>query len=275
MSATIGGIVCEEMVEGLKEGVDGSGPHATKKYLCDWADRFAVANGLIGIVTNPGGAGGTPTFASPTRYPESANMFATQVAIEGRGKPTQGTAQLQFPKAVVVATFGVPPYNYLPSPNMSIDPATPFIYATQEIDIGLDSYTIPASAVKATGPDAPLAKDQTIPYAKAEISLTLHRYPYNPAQLIFNLTGNLNSTVFLGCAIGKLRFNGGKTHNTASSDGTYTQDVNLSFSFRKIARWDYVFHPNGTSGWVALKDKSSNSLHSLSDFLDLIPSSYR
>src|SRR5947207_3314373 len=148
------------------------------------------------------------------------------------------------------------------------------VYATQEIDIGLDSYTIPASAVQVAGPTAPLAKDITIPYARAEIAITLHRFPWLPAQAILNLAGSLNSAVYLGCAVGKLRFNGGKTHMTASTDGSYTQDVTLSFSFRKIARWDYRFHPNGTSGWVALQDKGSNNLFTLADFSPLIPSSY-
>jgi hypothetical protein len=272
MSITIGGALCEELVEGLQEGIDERGPFAAKKYLCNWGDRYAVANGLLGLVTATGQAA---TFTVPMRYPESANMFANRVvSIEGKGKPTQGARQLQFPYAVVTASFGIPAYQFLPTPAMSIDPQTPFVYATQEIDIGLDSYTIPASAVQVSG-GAPLAKDQTITYAKAEISLTMHRFPYDPSQDIFGMTGALNIVSFLGCEAGKVRFNGGKTSDTASSDGTFTKDVSLSFSYRKIARWDYRFHPNGTSGWVALQDKSGNNIYTLADFNDLIPDFYR
>jgi hypothetical protein len=279
LSVTINGIVCEEIVDGLEEGIDSGGPRASKKYLCAWASRYTVANGLMGLSAGVGGPGGSVTLTHPAFYPESHNLFARSLRIVGKGKPSQGTNQLQFTQAIIAVEYGVPPFGFTPADDPgggnSIDPSTPMVYATQEIDMSMEAYTIPASAVQVTSPTAPVAKDITIYYAKAEIAITLHQIPYLPAQLIFSKVGNLNSVAFLGCAIGKLRFNGGKTHRTASTDGTFTQDVSLSFSYRSIARWDYQFHPNGTAGWVALQDKSGNNLYTLSDLSVLIPASYR
>lgn len=271
MSLTINGVVCQELVDGLTEGIHEGGPYATKKYLCDWANRYQLANGMLGLVS---GTGGAISLFAPQQYPQSLNMWAREVYIEGAGQPTQGPAQLQFPKAVVTVNYGVPKFGILPTPSISIDPSNPIIYATQEIDIGMEQFNIPASAVQVLGPTAPLAKDVPVYFARAEIAITLHRFPWLPAPLIFGLVGNLNSAKYLGCDVGKLRFNGGRTHLTASTDGTQTQDVTLSFSYRNVARWDYTFHPNGTSGWVAVEDRNSNSLYTLSDLSVLIPSSY-
>src|SRR5207237_10641393 len=95
MSITIGGISCEELVEGFEEGIHEQGPTAVKKYLCAWADRYTVANTFLGLVTHSGGVGGSIVLTAPLAYPESANMFAREIQIEGRGTPTPGTRQIQ------------------------------------------------------------------------------------------------------------------------------------------------------------------------------------
>lgn len=273
-SVAINGVDCLELVEDFSEGIGESGPSAAKKFLCEWASRYAVANGLLGFVSHTGGQGGSIVFTGPMAWPESPNLLAQAVRIKGVGKPSQGTRQIQWPYAIVEATYGTPTWGAIAYPDNSIDPGTPLVYATQEIDISLDSYTIPASAVQVTSPTAPFAKDITIPYAVAQISITLHRFPYNPAAGLFVLTGKINSAAFLGCGVGKLRFNGGKTSTTASTDGTQTRDVVLSYSFRNIARWDERFHPNGTSGWKAIQDKAGNGLIGLADLRQTIPPSY-
>src|SRR3954469_7744122 len=113
MSTTIGGIACEELVEGFEEGIHEQGPVATKKYLCAWADRYTVANTFLGLVTHSGGVGGSIVLSAPLPYPESQNLYAREIAIGGRGRPSQGTRQLQFDRAVVTVNYGVPQFSYL------------------------------------------------------------------------------------------------------------------------------------------------------------------
>lgn len=275
MATTINGVVCQELREGFEEGIHEQGPVATKKYLCNWADRYAVANGLLGLVSNTGGAAGATTLTSPARYPESPNMFAREISIEGRGKATQGPLQIQFAQAVITVNYAVPQYNVLPHPESSLDPTAPYIYATQEIDFSREFVTVEKSSVTlANGhrlPDLPFS----FPLVQAVMTIQLHRVPFLPAaQIIEAMKRPLNDAPFLGVDAGYLMFNGCKSHADASSDGTFTQSLTYVFAYRPVLRWDETFDPDGVSGPQQVLHNGAPILLR-SDLSSLIPSSYR
>jgi hypothetical protein len=60
MSVTINGVLCDVISRDYREGIDGRGPSATRGYLCDWDQRYTVANGLLGL-TSFSGKGPAPT----------------------------------------------------------------------------------------------------------------------------------------------------------------------------------------------------------------------
>lgn len=274
MATTINGIVCQELREGFEEGVDSRGPHASKKFLCAWADRYAVANGLLGLSSGTG-SGGPVTLSAPNQWPEALNMFVQEVTIEGRGKATDGAVQIEFTQAVVTANYGVPTWGYAPLPFMSIDPGQPFVYATQSIDFGREMITVEGSSCTlAGGGTFPASVPYAVPLPHAILTIQLQRVPYLPAQAILVAMGKpLNNATFLGVQPGYLMFNGCKSHAEAISDGTYTQNLTLVFSVRPVLRWDETFDPNGTSG---PKQVLYNGLPILqrSNLATLIPSAY-
>ena len=275
--ATIGGITCQEIVDGLNEGVHQQGPVAQKKYLCDWGSRYTVANALLGLVSGSGGSNPNITHSNPLQYPESPNMWAREIAIEGKGQPTQGPVQLQFPKALITVNYGVPQFGYLTYPDQSIDPGNPYVWATQEIDFGRQMVTVPNAALTlASGSEF----NSTVPYAftlpTMVMSITLHKVPYlgAMASLIWNATKNpINNATYLGIPAGYLLFNGARTHMEASTDGTYVQEITLNFGARGILRWDEVFDPDGSHGPTQVKYNGSAILPR-SDLSALIPSAY-
>lgn len=275
MSVVIGGVVCQEIVEGLEEGIHDQGPVAQKKYLCDWGSRYALANAMLGLVHGQGGTNPSITFQVPQQYPQSLNMWAREISIKGVGQPTQGPVQLQFPKAIVTVNYAVPQFGYLSNPDQSLDPSNPYIWATQEIDFARQSLTIERSSLQlANGHKFATTQPYSLPLPTVIMSITLHKVPYLPAaQIITAIQKPLNNATYLGIGAGYLMFNGGKSHMEASTDGTYTQELTLNFAYRPLLRWDEVYDPDGVSGPVQVQYNGAAILLR-SDLSTLVPSAY-
>lgn len=277
MSITIGGISCEEMRDGFEESVDGQGVHATKKFLCAWSGRFSVASGLLGF-TSGTGSGGPVTTVPPMVYPEIPNLYAREITIEGKGKATQGTSQIQFTQAVVTAKYGTSSgWSAIPNPNMSIDPGSPFVYATQEIDFGRESLTVPASSLFLANAHRLKKEKYAVPLPHAILTIQLQRVPYLPAQAILVAMGKpINSVAFLGVQPGYLLFEGCKSHMENMSDGSYSQNLTLVFRVRPVLRWDETYDPDPTGGIQQVRVGSSSGPAVLlrTNLATLIPSAY-
>lgn len=272
MSVTIGGVVCQELVDGLVEGIREGGPYATKKYLCAWSDRYALANAMLGLVSSSG-TGGSITFTNPQQYPESHNMWAREIEIEGVGQPTQGAVQLQYPKARVTVAYAVPQFGYLQYPQNSFDPAHPYVYASQALRFTSETITLDASCVLLANGHR-LYVPPAIQVANIDLRITLHRVPYLDAATIVAASQKpLNNATFLGVPAGYLRFQGADTNVQASSDGTYTQEVTYDFAARSLLRWDEAFDPDGVSGPQQVRYNGTAVLQR-SDLSKLIPSAY-
>lgn len=274
MSITIGGVSVEEMRDGFEENVSERGPGGTKKFLCAWSGRYAVANALLGFSTGTG-SGGPVVTVPPMSWPESPNMYVREIKIEGKGKATQGAAQIQFTQAVITANYGASSgWSPLPLPNMSIDPSMPFTYATQEIDFGREMITIEKSAVVLANGHKLKDLPYAVPLPHAVLTIQLQRVPFLPAQAILVAMGKpLNNATFLGVQPGYLMFDGCKSHMEAMSDGSYSQNLTLVFKVRPVLRWDETWDPDGTSGPQQVRYNGAAILLR-SNLATLIPSAY-
>lgn len=234
MAATINGIVCQEIVDQFSESFDfEAGIQCRKGYLCDWADRYAVVTGLIGISSSPV-VNGAITLHASSPWPQLAQAYCRNVTVQPVGQPTQGALQEQWPQCIVWATYGTLPWFQNSGPQL--DPSNP-LYAEQTLDVSVEYVTIPGRALKFSGGQA-VGMDYGVRVALVDMSITFHWLPYVPTTAI-TAAGKINSTTFLGVAPGHLLFNGVRTTYSQQVDGSSSQDATYSFTFRPIARWDY------------------------------------
>lgn len=272
MAITINGISCEELVGNYTEGADLRGLTSRKGFLCNWADRYTVAIGLLGYSSTTG-VGGTVSLVAPSRHPQLNNCFCNGVEFEGVGTPSQGSAQLAFPKCKVWAIYGSLNFQWGESnPFMNIDPGTQFVYAEQEIDVGCEVITIPGRFLKFSGTTKLLADSYALRIGLVDLKITLHRVPYLPGQLILANAGAINNATYLGVAAGYLLFNGAQNRGQFGSDGTFTQSITYSFTYR-TQPWDYSYN-GSANAWQKVVRIDGSDFTTRQSFAGLMPGDY-
>jgi hypothetical protein len=283
MAATIAGVFCEEIVRDYKESVDPD-PIITKLYTCPWPQRYAAANGMLGFAT--ANRNGVVTFNPAYRHPESPSLVAQRISITGRGQPTQGPLQLQYPTAVIEVQFlaqnwvGLPQDD--PDGSQAIDPSSKFLYCTQTVDFGCEYVTIPGSSLvyQSSGHagigvvSRPFNQDVPLRVQHAEMSLTFHKLPYIFVSFL-PLIDNVNKTTFLGQPPQCVKFNGGNVQREFQSDGSVTQAVQLSFSCRPNHTWNQVPDPGGSSAWVGYSYADGTPVFPPADLTQVFPQGYQ
>ena len=239
MAIVVNGITCQEIVRNYEESADWDrGPAAVKGFLCPWANRFQVANGLLGLAT-AASIGGGITLNLPAQHPEIPTIFVRQIAFEPKGPPTQGPRQLQFTNCIVWATYGCIPWSFSGINYGNIDPATPLIYAKQNLNIATETKTVPGQRAFFKTADKATGVDYAFPVTIVEMEVTLMHLPYLPAQQIITISQNpLNSMPFLGCAEGTVYFVGAGSEQSFDTAGTADQNFRMVFKYRPIAPWD-------------------------------------
>lgn len=253
MSVTINGIACEEIVAQFSESFDfEAGIQCRKGFLCDWADRYSVVVGLIGIASSPV-VNGAITLQASSPWPELAQAYCRNVTVEPQGRVSQGTYQEQWPKCIVWATYGTLPWFQQGGPQL--DPGNP-LYAEQTLDVSVEYITIPGRGLKFSG-GQPVGQDYGVRIALVDMSITFHWLPYVPTNAIL-AAGKINENLFLGVNPGHLLFNGVRTTYSQQVDGTSSQDATYSFSFRPIARWDYGLCPE-TGTWLQIVTQTGSN----------------
>ncbi len=275
MAITIAGILCEEVVADFSEGYDLiDGPTANKSLICNWADRFTVAQGILGLNTTVT-IGGFITIHVPMRYPEIPYMYAYQIAIRGIGPPYQGATQMAFPYAMIMVNYKCTPWSFsgIDDQFNQIDPTQTMIYAEQNIRSSSEYLEIPNRATKfeATGnlnPNSLLYK-----IALVDFVITFHQQPYLLTSQILNLSGSINDQQFLGVTKGSLRFDGVDTHRTHSTTGQSTTDITLMFQARSI-RWDYGWNSKSQS-FERLVKPDGSALIPITDLSVVLPGAFR
>ncbi len=284
MAVTIGGVLCNEEVNGNSEQFDIiQGAQATKVYLCDWNQRWQVVIGLLGLNSSVS-IGGVITLQLPMRYPDfqqtSTSLYAATVAVEGIGVPYQNTYSVGYQAARITVNFRSFPWSFQGLSandfNQQIDPTHPYVYAEQNLSFTSESITVPGTAVKFQSSGKKLAdRLWGFRYPIVNMNILLKYVPYIPAAAIIAASeAPISSTVYLGVPAGQLLFNGCETHQARMSDGTYTQDANYSFSYRPIAPWDYEFD-GSTGAWdLVVSAAGGTAVQKRSDLSGIIPVYY-
>jgi hypothetical protein len=221
------------------------GPSGRKGFICNWGDRYTVANGLLGI-NKATTILGLITVNAPMAWPENALMYCHSVEFEPKGPPTQGAKQLQWQKVIVWANYKCTPWNFsgIDDPTGQNEfPNANYIYAEQQMNSSVEILTVPGRATRfRSNPNHTTGTDAGFRLSLVEIIITYHRVPYLPSAQAFQLAGAINNQPFLGVNTGQLMFNGYQTHQTRNTDGTVTTDVTAGFTARSL-RWDYGFDP--------------------------------
>lgn len=272
MAFTINGILCQEIVAGYTESADlGDGVSSRKGFLCNWADRFTVAQGLLGL-TSASGKGSAITLYYPARHPELLNCYVRRIDFEGVGLPSQGPYQLAWDKCIVWAEFGTGRFN--PSGALSFGSGSQgFVYAEQKMASSCEWVTIPRRYTKFKTSGKKTGADAGVRLALVEIEITLHALPYMPDQVVLAKSGQINNAAYLGVGTGKLIFNGVTTSESANTDGTYTAEGTYSFTAR-TQRWDYGFDGDSNRWDQIVWPDGSTPFISSSDFTTIIPTGY-
>lgn len=280
MSQIIGNVVCQELVAGSREGNGARGAQATKRWLCDWADRFKLADALMGEGVGQTLAGMDLT--APVQHPHIvAPCLANQVWIGGVDSPRKGAdGYLEWNYAIVevdyaAPVFGTPAYPY---PEFSPDPTQPILYAEINLDIESQELTLRDSVYWQEGIGL-AGKTLSSTYHSVHIpivhvGLTFHRTRFLPlAASVTAAKAPLNvNDPWWGLPRGHWLFKGVRTHTAVYSDGL-AKDCTLALVGRPIASWNKATEDG--RNWYLVGDKDGNDLMDYYDFNNLIFPTYR
>jgi hypothetical protein len=275
---------------GFTEGAEESrGLYATVPYLVAWDDRYTFANEVMGGSKQSGGSSGAWTQTAPLRYSESPNLWARGMTIKPEGAIVpdmygNSTKPIRYTNAIVTVNFGIPNYNYSTDvdPNfynsLSPDPVEneSLLWCTQELDFGVEVYTLPSSSVKYLSDNAHPAVHGSLKISVVTMALTFHRLPFMPFPLLRDYADSVCDAPpnvprkFLGCDKGTVYLVGARTTREASLDGTIAQKLQITFKWRK-RDWNQVMRDDGTWDTLINNDTSSPNL-AYKDYSLLLPS---
>ncbi len=282
MAVTINGVLCQEAVNNNGEQFDVlQGPSATKVYECAWNSRWLVITGLLGL-NSSATIGGAITLQLPMRYPDfqqtAVSLYAANLSVEGVGSPYQNTFSVGYTIARITVNFRSFPWSFQGLSqndfNNQIDPAHPYIYAEQNLSFTAEAITVAGSQVKFQSSGIKLGSDNPWGFQSpiVNMAISIKYVPYIPAAAIIAATAApINSTTYLGVSAGKLLFRGADTHQARMSDGSLTQSIDYTFSYRPLAPWDYTFDGKNSIWDKVVALDGSDVLHR-SDLTGVIPS---
>ncbi len=284
MAVIINGVLCNEEVNGNSEQFDiVQGPQATKVYICDWNQRWSVVVGVLGFNSTVSIGGGI-TLNLPMRYPDfqqtAVSLYAATVSVEGIGKPYQNTYSVGYLTARITVNFRSFPWSFEGISqndfNNQIDPTHPYVYAEQNLSFTSEQITVAGSQVKFQSSGLKLGSDSPWGFISpiVNMAISLKYVPYIPAgEIILATASPINSVTYLGVSPGKLIFRGADTHQARMSDGSLTQSIDYTFSYRPIAPWDYTFDGKN-SIWDKVVALDGSDIVQRSDLSGVIPSDY-
>lgn len=275
MAIIINGVVCEERVHQYSESVDLlQGPSARKGFLCNWADRFKVAVGLLGL-SHTTSIGGSITLQTPMQHPEMSTTYAHSIEIEPYGRPLQGSPQLTFDGACVWCNYRTMPWSFsaFDNPYNQIDPAHPYTWAEQRLSSSVEWIQAPGSGCTWLSSGKPVGDYVAFPIWNVDMEITIKNMPYMPTVQALTYSGAINSTIYLGVSVRCLMYNGCSTQQQAMSDGSFIQETSYKFAARQYA-WDQMFNPTKLIPGFDTVLVNSGPLLPLVDLSVIIPTAY-
>ena len=98
--------------------------------------------------------------------------------------------------------------------------------------------------------------------------ITRHQYPNLPSAKVISMVGQTNSAVFLGQPIGCVLFDGARTRQQMTSDGTRVQLFEMIFKV-KVRDWNYFVRPDAMT-WDLVQDGAGNRPYTQIDLRGLL-----
>jgi hypothetical protein len=235
-----------------EKGIANDGPfYKVEYFIAEWSKSDRFVNSLLGIGTG-----------APHRHPLSPNVICVEArCVQGLGKPVLNSNGLPdyAGGALIAAVYKNPSAAFggattdlsQDDPYLlhQIDPDTPLVWCTQELDFEVHPISIPDSFYKwADDPDTKKCNVQfTVDDHITVLNLTFHRRTFLPMTEVRRLRGRINNDTFLGAPAECVRFMGGKTRREYSTDGTLSQQVSLVFHEREVS-WNMFLRPQ-TMTW--------------------------
>lgn len=257
----------------FSKGIDTQGPYYKVEYLIsNYADSDRFINALRGYSTQYGGTSGFVTKVGPHQHPLSPNLFCiTAELVEGLGTPTTNLNGYPSYSGGALIRAEYRPWtggDYTPQPQNNIDPMTPILWCTQELDFTVESYILPKTLLVWDSDGVPTDIEFKRDIAIVIMSLTFQRLPYIPMATVAPLVGRINAYTFLGQSAGHVLFAGAQTTREMDTSGAIVQKVQLVFKSRE-ADWNYVLRPS-TMAFDKVKGPTGQSPYGYSDFSPLL-----
>jgi hypothetical protein len=289
LPTSVGPVVLKEMFDDYEKGIGGQGPWIRKSYyINDYAKANAVANALLGITFSIGGINGTINRSAPHRCPESPNLWAMDVGpIRGFGAASINGGTPTYPGgATIGVTYGVSPvpfdgasggvntgdpYNLMTPDNA----AYPFMRF--DLDTGTETYSIPDAKFLWVDDVTPAnrlqtALDLTASVGVSTIVCTIMQIPFLPFYRLITMKRMVNNANFMGFAAGYVLYENSRSSRTVNSDGTYSQDLVLTFKVREFP-WGTYAHPSKNLTFVAISHNglsTGNGVYTRGDLTPLL-----
>lgn len=259
----------------FSKGMDAQGAYYKVEYLIgSYLDTDAMVNALLGQRTATGLA---ITSISPHQHPLSPNLYCKSAdVIDGLGAPALNA--LGYPGyeggALIRCEYRPLMFDIESNPEQSFDPdgVEPILWATQELDFGAETYTIPnANYLYGGGPNnnKPTSVPVKVTIPLTTMTLTYERLPYLVMAAVRTLRRRVNTTTFLGASAGLVLFEGARTSRQFNSDGSVTQKTGLVFQERDAAYpWNSLPARNSLA-WYPVADSAGNTMYPTADLTAL------
>lgn len=256
----------------FSKGIDHHGPYYKVEYLIDrYSDSDNFINALRGFTAQYGGPTGFVTKTGPHQHPLSPNLFCMSAElVEGLGTPTTNLNGYPSYSGGALIRAEYRPWvggDFTPQPQNNIDPSTPLLWCTQELDFTVESYLIP-KALLVWNDGVPTDIEFKRDIAIVIMSLTFQRLPYIPMTTVAPLVGRINKYPFLGQDVGLVLFTGAQTTREMDTSGAIVQKVQLVFK-RREADWNWLIRPS-TMAFEIVKGPSGQSPYGYADFSPLL-----
>jgi len=229
----------------------GYGEH--RVLLCDWDDRYTLAQQLMGYVTDDGG-----TYYKPQKHPEFDQALVVRVTIEPKGTPadTGDTQRLGWTHAQLTVEYGN-------RDDGSISNSTALV--TESLEPAAEVITMPdtqlywdngqAEPLKPDGVEAP-----TFVLRMCEWIYTRHQVLDLPSQL-FSAVGTVNQFALTSNSLGAtfpvwtLLYSMPRLTRTLTVRGWTAWEIEMRFTYRPNSWFKFL---KGDGSWNFMYDSDGN-----------------
>jgi hypothetical protein len=251
----------KRMMNSTTANIDESGVTARASFLVKRPqDAWQFVRDVAGSIRNLGGPGSPMLYRVPLQFPENPNLYANGASITygGAQQWAAGTYTYSGPSGL-----GPSPYGYA-----RVDVNFKF-YAWGFQDAQWSTYQMRSSGNFITTPyQVYLFADGRRTDADVGILVPEQEMVYTRYWLpdlsyieptVLAMSGCVNSAPFGPRALdsGTVLFIGGDSNQTQSVMGIQSQDVQLTFRYRRIP-WNNFLHPDGVSGFQPIADGAGN-----------------